>query len=53
MHMAAHVVLQTIVVPPPPMVTTVLAPLSANWTPGTAKDSRSLAPLAILRPPRG
>lgn len=53
MHMAAHVVLQTVVVPAPPVVTAVLAPVPANWTPGTAEGSRSIPPLSILRPPRG
>lgn len=53
MHMAAHVVLQTVVVPAPPVVTAVLAPVPANWTLGTAEGSRSIPPLSILRPPRG
>ncbi|AUW60544.1 hypothetical protein C1T17_20175 (plasmid) [Sphingobium sp. SCG-1] len=53
MHMAAHVVLQTVVVPAPPVVTAGLAPVALNWILGTVAGTRSLAPLSILRPPRG
>jgi hypothetical protein len=53
MHMAAHVVLQTVVVPAPPVVTALLAPVLEGWVLGTVAGSRSLAPLSILRPPRG
>ncbi|MES2022861.1 MAG: hypothetical protein V4460_16325 [Pseudomonadota bacterium] len=53
MHMAAHVVLQTVVVPAPPVVTGALAPALASWTLGTTEGSRSIAPVSILRPPRG
>lgn len=53
MHMAAHVVLQTVVVPTPPVVTAVLPLVALNWILGTVAGSRSLAPLSILRPPRG
>lgn len=53
MHLAAHAVLQTIVVPAPPVVASLMKPVAEIWTLASAKATRSLAPLAILRPPRG
>lgn len=53
MHLAAHAVLQTIVVPAPPVVAVLMKPVAEIWTLASAKAARSLAPLAILRPPRG
>ena len=53
MHLAAHAVLQTIVVPAPPVVAALVKPVAEIWAFASAKAARSLAPLAILRPPRG
>lgn len=53
MHLAAHAVLQTIVVPAPPVVAALMKPDAEIWTIAAEKAARSVAPLAILRPPRG
>lgn len=52
-HLAAHAVLQTIVVPSPLVVAAFMKPVSEIWTIAAAKAARPIAPLAILRPPRG
>jgi hypothetical protein len=53
MHVAAHAVMQTVDLPSPPLLTSAMAPVVLVWALGLAVPAPSLAPLSILRPPKG
>ncbi|HEX7819457.1 MAG TPA: hypothetical protein VF463_02435 [Sphingobium sp.] len=53
MHIAAHVVLQTITIPASPILAEILVPRLTMWSLSPAETGRPSAPLSILRPPQG
>lgn len=53
MHMAAHAVLQTVVVPPQPLLAGTMPVVAVRWIVAAPQSARSIRTAEILRPPRG
>ncbi len=52
MHIAAHVVLQTIAIPASPVLADFIVPRLAMWSVAPPETGRTASPLSILRPPQ-